>query len=94
MTTKYHILYPHNKEEDCINDINQLGEFTYPKEYVEKSLFYRKTIFTKLSGYYILEELIKKRSKVLDYVKIFSSNGKEYSVEKFFDLLSTADVIQ
>jgi len=93
MTTIY-ILYPHNTEEDCINEVNQLGQFSYPKHYIKEKLFTRKEIFTKLAGYHILEELIRKESRVLSHVRIVSSTGKEYTIEKFLDLISRVDVLR
>lgn len=93
MTTIY-ILYPHNTEDDCINEVNQLGQFTYPKVTLGGGLFTRKEIFTKLAGFYILEELIKKESRVLEHIQIISSKGKKYTLDKFFDSISNADILR
>lgn len=93
MLTIY-ILYPHNTEDDCINEMNQLGQISYQKYYVRNSHYTRKEIFTKLAGYYILEELIRKKSAVLEYIRIVSSTGREYSIEKFLDLAIGADIIR
>lgn len=91
--TKYHVIYPHNTEEDCMSEMNQLGTLSYPKKYVRGKLFHRKNVFTRNSGFYILEELINKKSRVLPYIRIMSSKGKEYTVEKFLDILSNLDML-
>lgn len=88
-----YIQWPGHTPEDFINETNQLGQFTYPKKDLGKGLFSRRHIFTKLAGFVILEELIKKdRMDILQITKIISSSGREYSLEKFLNSLENIEI--
>lgn len=83
-----YILWPGKTEEDCIYEICQLGQFSYPKKQLEDNKFTRKHVFTKLEGFSILEKVIaKERMDILEHSKIISNTGKKYTVEQFLTLL-------
>lgn len=91
--TTIYVLWPGSTKEDGINEVNQLGIFSYPKKKVKGDQYTTRHIFTKLAGWTIMEELIKKdRTDILEATKIISSTGKEYSFEKFLNSLENAEM--
>lgn len=88
-----YVFWPGSTEEDAIREINQLGQFTYPRKYLPNNSITHRHVFTKFAGWTIMEELIKKnRTDILEETKIISSTGKEYSFEKFLNSLENVEM--
>lgn len=88
--TTIYILWPGSSPDDCIVETHQLGTFQCPKKELGDGLFTRDYIFYKSAGYVILEELIRKdRMDIIKETKIFSSNGKPWTLEKFLNSLDS-----
>ena len=88
--TTIYVLWPGFAPEDCIVETNQLGTFQYPRKDLGNGLVTRDCIFYKSAGFTILEELIKRnRMDIINETKIFSSNGKKWTIEKFLNNLDS-----
>lgn len=88
---KFYILFPGDTEEDCDREMNQIGIETYRKNYInkEKTQFHLESVFIKLEGYSRLEKLIlSENMTVLQKIRIFSSKGKQFSIEQLFDRMN------
>jgi len=96
-TIKFYILWPGNTEEHCDREMNQIGIEHYQKKYLDKTktTFHLESVFTKLEGYRFLEKaIITERVDVLENIKIFSSKGKQFSIEQMFDRINKASIVK
>lgn len=91
--TTIYVFWPGSTEEDAIREINQLGQFTYPKKDLQNNVITHRHVFTKSAGWTIMEELIRKeRTDILEVTRIVSSKGKEYTIEKFLNSLENVEM--
>lgn len=91
--TTIYVFWPGSTEEDAIREINQLGQFTYPKKHLQDNSITHRHVFTKYAGWTIMEELIRKdRTDILEATKIISSTGREYTFEKFLNSLENVEM--
>ena len=82
------------KEEDSVNDICQLGTFSYYKKEVKDHQFKQMCNFYKGQGYELMEECVSKgRLDILEAAKIISNRGKIYTLEQFLNSLDSSGVI-
>lgn len=94
---KFYILFPGDTEEDCEKEVNQVGIETYQRKYTdkEKNFYHIESVFIKLDGYRLLEKLIiSERLDILKNTKIFSSKGKQFSIEQLFDRINKSKVVK
>lgn len=88
-----YVIWPGMTEEDSINEICQLGKFTYHKKKLGNGLFNTSCTFHRLQGFEILEELVSKdRLDILNATKIISNRGKIYTLEKFLNSLESSTI--
>lgn len=86
-------IWPGMTDEDSINEVCQLGKFTYFRKDLGNGLFTHIGTFYRLRGYAIMEELVSKdRMDILAKTKIISNRGKEYTLEKFLNSLTGFNV--
>ena len=88
----FYVFYPGSTNDDLIYETHQLGIMSTPILNKDKFSQHRITIFRRSQGFYILQEIIKRnRIDILNQIKIKSSTGREYSIEKFLSNVSMAD---
>ena len=70
-------IWPGMTLEDSINEICQLGTFTYYRKPLRDGQFHQVVQFTKLQGFSIMEEFIAKgRMDIIEATQIISNRGK------------------
>lgn len=78
----YYAQWPGMSNEDLVMEINQLGRLDS----------YKKPIFTKHEGWFLLETLLKEeKHEIINATKFINSNGKVYSLEKLLDSLANVE---
>ena len=91
--TYYYIEWPgHPTNQDLPK--NQLGKIEYPVHSLGDGKVTRRHIFYPSEGWNILVKLINddSKSKLLQYVKILSSSGRTYTIDRFFLILENVEL--
>ena len=87
------IIWPGMTDEDSINEVCQLGKFTYFRKELQDKQFYWICTFHRMQGYELMEEFISKnRIDILENSKIISNRGKIYTLEKFLTSLESVNI--
>lgn len=70
----------------------EIGRFSNPKVYLHDTIFTRKMVFTRGKYFGLIDKLCE-RPDILESIRVVSSTGRVYSIEKFVERLEFADQI-
>ena len=83
-----YIFYPNDTDADYYKDVNQLGYTERKRKYLDKGWSYHNEfIFYPNRGFDILSQIIQRFPQKIELIRIKNSKNKNYTVEKFLNIL-------